>query len=240
MISIEDLSQTIFRILRKMDEEASHWYFEDGYEYPSGLRMFGQHVKPNRDQKSSGSLRQYHNEDTLVAHLAGALNRVDGITETSLKPCYPDSSKKGDLLLRFADNKKLFMEVKPAYPYNWCPNAKPTKNKSYKAYLPSLSRSHSAAKDILKLNQLSGRFVGYAGVLLIGFDIEAEFEISDSDITELKSAANYNNHMWNEAFDCWSDTHQQDFARQNGRDFNCRTRCWFWLRKIRMGSDASY
>ena len=214
-----------------MDAEATNWTYYEGQRNPTGLLGYVKHIRPNIDPQKRRP--RYHNEDPWCNRVMELLNAANIGLRVGIHPSYPKPSKeKGDLLMTFDSDERLFIEVKPAYKA-WLGNALPTCNKNYRSFLLSPERNRAIA-DFHKLDGLDRTVAEYAGFLLVGFDIPGmhRHEILPEDISELLRRAGVSCPPWVETRDSWHDVHHTAYATQHGSSVACRVRCWLWWRKI--------
>ncbi len=190
-VSIANFHELLFEALRKMDEEATNWSYDQGDEYPTGLRLYGMHVDPNRDPKKNP---RHRIEGAWPDRLAEILSLSDNGMLATAFPKYRESGEKGDLLVRFPDSTKLFLEMKPALTYVRETPQKIGSNASlYKWHLLNVPKhakdKKGAAYDFHKLRSLSANDADYAGVVLVAFDLVGRFEVAETDIDQMKRNA---------------------------------------------------
>ena len=208
-ITADNIGEILFQFLREMDEEADRKSYYKNILYHTGLREYYFHVHPNRDPNKSITHVPY--EDAWTERLK-ELFLQNGITAKSF-PSYPDSSRKGDLLLTLSDFSSLFIEIKGAWTYNLHPRI--YKSKVYYKHLTS--STEGTAKDFIKIQDAHA---DHKGILLVGFDApEHEIYIEDAHIAEMKVNASYDETEWKEHYEEWEDHHFP----------GARVRCWFWL-----------
>jgi hypothetical protein len=161
------LFERIVAALRAMDAEALP---VDGK--PTGLNWYGGWARPD--------LRRPHTEVEWTKSLAKRLG------------CHREVRYPADPRIRcdLVDDG-CWIEVKGLWPAYWEGLGKRT---IYEAYLfdplkpyPSLGKSHTAARDIVKLARLSPEVAPAVGLVLVGFDSDAK--PCDADIGELARLA---------------------------------------------------
>ncbi len=212
-MTVSDLANRMFALLRQMDSEAMCWGASDN---AFGLCDYGWYARPD--------LKKPQNEVEWSKRLAQLLT-LDGIpAKTEVE--YPGQNhlprhkrKRLDLRIQLAGAQTVSIEIKGAWSAYWG-----RKNKRYQSYLlhpliPGLdeTKSHTVALDLIKLSELRRPETDYIGLLLIGF--EALDEPTDDDIQLLERKAVLS--AWHESADAW----------ESYTVLAQRVRCWFWYRK---------
>jgi hypothetical protein len=148
---------------------------------------------------------------------------------------YPyGSGQQCDLVVTLGGGGAAWIEVKQAWK-EWFSNRTSSVRTSgfYRSYLlgaggGGLPRSHSAAQDFEKLEQLRPPEADYAGVLLIGFDSPAR--PMDDEVGELTGNASLTSRGWRICGpEVWPD---RNCAA-------CRIVCLFWYRATGSQSEAA-
>ena len=159
-------------------------------------------------------------EADWCVELAERLNRAPPVSATATTGkanFYPESRQSIDLLVRFDDGARLWLECKGAWKSCFGDSGK--MNPVYRKHLfHENPREHSALSDIRhKLPQLT-KSGDYVGELLIGFDsVKCPM---DAEIAELIEKAGLNRHPWESYHLRWS----------NPSDGRYSFGCWLWVR----------
>lgn len=159
--------------LRAMDSEAL-----PVNDTPTGLNWYGRWAR--RD------LKRPHTEVEWTRALAARLGCQREVR-------YPaDPQNRCDLVV-----DKCWIEVKGLWPAYWEAMGQ---RAIYEAYLfdplkpyPSLAKSHTAARDIVKISRISSEVAHTVGLVLVGFDSDSKS--CDGDIDEFTRLANLG-HWW--------------------------------------------
>ena len=204
------LADTVFGLLRQMENEADTTV---GNGLRAGFVHYAKHVGSDKYERS------------WTRRLAKLLTQSGHSARNEVT--YPGSSKRCDVVVEFEDAGQVWLEVKSAWK-TWIESSGEFKTNSktlYRSYLlssaGSMKKSHSAAQDFDKLDQLKPSDANYVASLLIGFDAKAS--PMDLDVDELVRHADLLSRGW-KGFgpETWTDCN----------DDRCRISCWFWCRKV--------
>lgn len=195
-----------------MDEEAQTTH--EGYK--TGLHYYGGHYQPDESRPDT--------EPSWTNRLAEMLPKHGWSCEVEQQyPEAPDGqSSRCDLVIEVDDGSRLWLEVKGAWKDYWLEKGG---HVIYRSYLLHplidglMEKSHTAANDLRKLEQLDSDHATHVGLLLVGFDRpDAPME---EDIDELKQLTDLGSGGWHEYHESWPDPHHH--AR--------KVKCWLWVKE---------
>ena len=201
------MADTVFGLLRQMENEADT-------TVGNGLRAGFVHYA-----HYAGMKKQY--ELSWTSRLAELLTQSGHFARNEV--AYPGLSKRCDVVVDFEGVGQVWLEVKPAWK-SWIESTGKIEwdNNNYRSYLLGpASRTHSAAQDFDKLDQLKPSDADYVAFLLIGFDAKAS--PMSPDIDTLVRQGDLLSRGW-KGFgpETWTDCN----------DDRLRISCWFWCRKV--------
>lgn len=206
---LDQFAHAVFESLRRMDAEAE--VLRDGN--PTGLSWYAGFSRPE--------LKRPRTEPEWSLRLAILLSECG--FPSHAERTYPTSRKKCDLVIEVPELGRLWLEVKGAWKQWWVDRGNEFTYRSYLFHplLPGLdsSKKHTAAFDLKKLDAVSRDNGSHVGLLLVGFDGDAEI---GPDIDAFRRLAELDANVWSEFSDWWPDEHRSgEFVR-----------CWLWIREI--------
>src|SRR5262249_15878506 len=104
-MNIAEFPTALFGVLRKMDQEATNRTYYNGQLFPTGLRSYCKHLRPNNNP--SVLKPRYENEPAWTTGIIRHFGEL-GVPVIS-DPVYPHSTEEGDLFFQF-DDAKLFLK----------------------------------------------------------------------------------------------------------------------------------
>ena len=226
--AIVAIGERIFSLLRQIDEEADTI---DG-KVRSGIVNYACHYRAN-----FGPLPSRKYERPISERLAMLLREAGQNARTEC--LYPGSRNKCDVVASFGPARALWLEDKMAwkawfadqkYPPAKCEyvveetemgRVKATADTTYRGYLSGEGKTHSAAQDIDKLDDLSSRDTDYVAGLLIGFD-HVDLPMQEDVETEVIGRKHLLSNGWTVLGPyVWCDPAYD----------RCRICCWLWGRR---------
>jgi hypothetical protein len=206
------MADTVFGLLKQMENEADTII---GNDLRAGFVHYAKHIGTNT--------RLY---ERFWTHRLAELLTQGGHSARN-EVTYPGSSKRCDVVVNFEGVGQVWLEVKSAWK-SWIESSgefKTNPKTLYWSYLlgssGGMKKSHSAAHDFEKLDQLKPSDADYAAFLLIGF--YAKTSPMGPDVDALVRQADLLSGGW-KSFgpETWTDCN----------DDRCRISCWFWCRKV--------
>lgn len=134
---------------------------------------------------------------------------------------YPESRKRCDRVLEFADGTRLWLEVKMAWLTWFYGLIKQNPQFMYNGYFHGDHHSHSVAGDFTKLEQIGSGHARYLALLVVGFDGQDGTMVND--MATLAERERLVERGWHLLSDSWM-TRQSD---------ECWIRCWFAWREAK-------
>lgn len=200
---LDALAGSIFASLKEMDDVAG----PTPTGKRTGLWWFGGHAEPHRKRPRT--------EPCWSSHLAVRLTAAGWPSLCEQK--YPERRRQRcDVVTTLPCGTQLWLELKGAWKEWWRQRGQERVYSSYLLGDRNLPRSHTAVKDLDKLDALPpGRWIGF---LLIGFD-SAEHPM-DQDVKHLVAMTRLAASPWRHWQRDWRD-------RQEPTE---RVRLWLWIR----------
>lgn len=221
--------RVLTQALRQMDQEATGQTFYGGQPYPTGLRSYDTHVRPNLEPSRSS---QYHTEDAWADRLKELIEAHAAIARVEVRPRYPTGSF-ADLKIEFRDGTVLWNEMKAVKKYDRFVPSEYVVNGWYCKHLTS--PTEGVPHDFDKLRALRKPSADFISVLVVGFDIEGcpELELTEADMGAMRANAGLHGNEWSCHYAEWPDQQQLADVARHGVAKGIRVRCWFWWRDVR-------
>lgn len=192
--TLEQLSKKLFQYLHQMDDEAD---------------------TPYRKRNHGGLTGQ--SEKNWNDRLAELLSNDEPNTHREYP--YPESSERCDIVIQ-SNDIEIWLEVKAAWKQWFGSDSGEIESINPNGYLFG-TKSHTAAKDIVKLSRLNKSDADYIALLIVGCD-GTEASITPN-IEKMIEEGNLKEKGW-DIFgpEIWSDRNHS----------KCRYNCWFFGKKI--------
>jgi hypothetical protein len=210
---MESFVQSLFRSLRRMDDEAS--VSIDGT--PTGLAWYGGFFRPDLKKPQTEPSRAKR----LVEILPGEGYPCDvnvRYADPSLKRC------KCDIVVEMHDRRRMWIEIKGDWKEFWRQDGRQWIYRSYMLH-PLVSgldaKSHTVPYDLDRLKTVCAADGSSVGCLIVGFD--SDEAPMDQDIEELQQLTAFNDDPWKMHTTKWADRYRP----------GCNVRLWFWHRDMK-------
>jgi len=209
---MDQVAHALFTAIRQMDEEAG----PNKKGSPTGLNWYGGYAKPEQKRPQT--------EPCWTQRLAQLLPKMGISCRAEVNyPGLPKGRKnRCDLVISLDGENELWLEIKGAWKSYW---EKEGGLRIYRSYLfhpllPGLvEKSHTAANDLRKLEQLKAQDAQSLGLLLVGF--AAQDSLMDVDVEEFIQLAELLPPKWYQWQDSWDDVHR----------IGERVQCWLWVQR---------